>query len=118
MKDNRCYPNDEITDESKKYYFNCNRTNAEGTKCAICMEGFVLNNDGLCVDDEHCRYKEGGKCRSCDNEDGTFCLNDLFGCIEIYYDNCLECNNLLDFDSCTKCEDGYELTDYGRCEEP
>ena len=116
MKDNRCYRNYEIIDESKKFYFKCKRTNAEGTKCAICMEGFVLNDDGLCVDDEHCSYKEGGKCKSCNNDEGTYCLNNLFGCIQIYYDNCLECNNLLDFDVCTKCEDGYELNDYGRCE--
>ena len=116
MKDNRCYPNDEINDESQKYYFNCNRTNAEGTKCAICMEGYVLNNDGLCIDNENCAYKEGGKCKKCKDEEGTFCLNDIFGCIEIYYDNCLECNDLLDFDNCTKCEDGYELND-GSCYE-
>ena len=117
LKDNRCYPNDEITDESKKYYFNCNRTNLEGTKCEICMEGFVLNENGLCINDEECSYKEGGVCKACKNEDGTYCLNNIFGCVEIFYDHCLECNQILDFSNCTKCESGYYLDDYSQCRE-
>ena len=117
LKDNRCYPNDEIVDESKKYYFNCNRTNSDGSKCAICMEGFVLNENGLCVDEEHCSYKEGGICKGCTDEDGTYCLNNLFGCVEIYYDHCLECNQILDFGNCTKCESGFILDDYSQCVE-
>ena len=50
------------------------------------------------------------------NDRGSFCLNDIFGCVRILgYSYCLECNNLLDFLNCTKCFDGYYLDKNGRC---
>ena len=115
LKDNRCYPNDVIEDEEYKYYFNCNRTNSEGNKCEICMEGFVLNENGLCIDEEHCLNKVDGVYKRCNNENGYFCLNNIFGCVEIIYEGCLECNQLLDFFNCTKCENGYELNEHDYC---
>ena len=117
LKDNRCYTNEYIIDESKKYYFNCKRTNSEGNKCSICMEDFVLNENGLCIDEEHCSYKENDICKKCIDDDGTYCLNNIFGCVKIYSDHCLECNQLLDFDNCTKCESGYVLNDNSQCVE-
>ena len=117
LKDNHCYHNDEIQDEETKFYYNCNRTNSEGNKCAICMEGFELNEDGLCIDEEHCLTKVGGVCKECNNEDGFYCLNNIFGCVEIYYEGCLECNQILDFSNCTKCDVGYELDEYSFCNE-
>ena len=117
LKDNQCYHNDEIQDEETKFYFNCNRTNSEGTKCAICMEGYELNDKGLCIDEEHCTKKVDGVCKECDVEDGTYCLNNIFGCVEIYYNGCLECNQILDFSNCTKCDVGYELDEYAFCNE-
>ena len=117
LKDNHCYHNDEIQDEETKFYYNCNRTNTEGNKCAICMEGFELNEDGLCIDEEHCLTKVGGVCKECNNEDGFYCLNNIFGCVEIYYEGCLECNQILDFSNCTKCDVGYELDEYSFCNE-
>lgn len=118
LKDNRCYPNDEISDESKKFYYKCNRTNSEGNTCEICLEGFVLNENGLCIDEEHCSYKQGGICKACkDDEYASYCLNNIFGCVEYYSDNCLECNQLLDFGNCTKCETGFILDEYSQCVE-
>ena len=48
--------------KKKKFYFNCNKTNIEGNKCEICKEGYSLNEKGLCIDEEHCIYREGGIC--------------------------------------------------------
>ena len=119
LKDNRCYPNDEIDSEENKFYFRCNRTNKEGTKCEICLEDYVLNENGLCIDEEHCTYKEGGICKGCLNDGyDTYCLNNYFGCVEIYSSNCMECNQILDLSNCTKCEPGYVLNDNSQCEEP
>jgi len=118
LKDNRCYSNEEIDSEENKFYFRCNRTNKEGTKCEICLEDYVLNENGLCIDEEHCTYKEGGVCKGCLNDGNTYCLNNYFGCVEIYSDNCMECNQILDLSNCTKCEPGYVLNEYSQCEEP
>lgn len=113
----KCHYNDEIESEEKKFYYRCIKTNKEGDACEKCLDGFDLIN-GLCVDNEHCYDKsEDGNCFKCQNDNnGMFCLNKDFGCIEIFYKNCLECNDYLDFDSCTKCADGYVLNEYGICQ--
>ena len=116
LKNNRCYPNDEILSEKEKFYYNCNRTNQEGTKCEICLEGYVLNENGLCIDEEHCNSKIGGVCKSCQNTDDNYCLNNDFGCIFTFDAHCLECNQVLDFANCTKCESGYAINEYSVCE--
>ena len=112
----KCEINDEINNEDKKYYYRCNITNKEGNACEICLDGYNLQN-GLCIDDEHCVNKdEKGICLECqNNEDGTFCLNPIFGCVEIFFDNCLRCNDYLDFDFFNQCFDGYELDDNNFC---
>ena len=114
-----CEYNFEIINKEKKFYFRCNKTNKEGDKCEICDNGFVLNNNGLCMDINNCEEKdEDGNCKKCKiNENGYFCLNKDFGCIETYFDDCLECGDILDFDKCTKCIDGYEIGEYDLCYE-
>ena len=112
LKTRKCYPNDEIVSEEKKFYYRCNITNAEGTRCADCIEDYVLNENGLCIDLENCLSIDGNKCNQC-NED--YCLNNIFGCIKLYSGHCVECNQILDFANCTKCESGYELDDYNQC---
>ena len=43
------------------------------------------------------------------------------GCLHGYYlinsqtNTILSCNNIIDFGKCTKCEDGYELNENGKC---
>ena len=110
LKTGKCVINDEIEDENKKYYYKCNRTNAEGNACEICLDGFELEN-GLCIDKFHCiENDQDGSCKKCQNdENGNYCLNPIFGCIELYYDNCIECNDIFNLDRCTKCNDGYKI---------
>jgi hypothetical protein len=60
----------------------------------------------------HCAEKnEDGTCKKCQNDnEGAYCLNKEFGCVEISYQRkCLECDNISDFFSCTKCIEGYTL---------
>ena len=114
-----CEYNFEIKNEDKKLYFRCNRTNEDGDRCKICRDGYIVSSEGLCVDVEHCSEKDKeGKCIKCKiDENGYYCLNKDFGCIETYFDDCLECGNNLDFDKCTKCIDGYEIGEYDLCYE-
>jgi len=118
VKEGMCHDNDVILDENKKFYYRCNRTNEEGTACEICEEGnYTINENGLCFDDAHCvNMTETGECLNCQNDfNGTYCLNEYFGCEPMIFDNCLECNDLLDLYKCTKCIDGYEVNQYNIC---
>ena len=117
LKNGNCVPNFKIEDENKKFYYRCNKTNEEGTACQICLDGYTLNKDGLCVDNENCEEKsDDGTCLKClDEGDKNYCLNKDFGCVSSFYGNCLECNYLLDLSDCTKCADGFKVNDYGRC---
>jgi len=117
VKSGQCIYNDEIENEDKKFYFRCNRTDEEGTKCEVCDENLILNENGLCFDYEHCEEKnEDGTCKKCQNNiSRNYCLNKEFGCVDIFIkENCLECDNLYDFYYCTKCIDGYILNN-GNC---
>lgn len=121
-KKNQCIYNDEINDEDKKYYYRCNKTNEDGTSCEICNNGYELKN-GLCVDEFHCEERnEDGMCKRCGDKDEEYiyyhiqCLNSFFGCVESYFNkNCLECNEILNFQSCTKCLEGYIFNEKNEC---
>ena len=119
VKTGKCEYNDEIINKEKKFYYRCKRTNEEGTGCEICSNNYTLNENGLCIDEEHCvEKKEDGTCLKClNNEEESFCLNNIFGCIELYYDNCLECNDISILNKCTKCKDGFEPNNYYECSE-
>ena len=119
-KTGRCEPNDKIISQEKKYYYRCNVTSREENKCEICLDGFILDKNGICIDDIHCVEKnEDGTCKKCQNDyDGTFCVNKDFGCEIIFSDyNCLECNDIFDFNKCTKCFEGFELNEKDECME-
>ena len=49
----------------KKFYYHCNRTNKEGTACELCLNGFTLNENGLCIDKVSCKEEVDGKCIKC-----------------------------------------------------
>ena len=119
LKTGKCEYNDEIENEDKKIYYKCNITNKDSTSCEICINGYSLNKKGLCNDDLHCEEKdEEGFCKKCKNfedEYSNHCLNNEFGCVETYLDGCEICNNILDFDNCTKCFEGYELNEDNEC---
>ena len=117
IKTGKCHDNYIIYDEKEKFYYQCNRTNEEGNACEVCIDGYKVNENGLCVDDTLCEEKDdNGNCRKCKNNEGNFCLNNNFGCVETYIKNCLECNDLIDWD-CTKCNEGFELNKKGECVE-
>ena len=119
QKTGKCEDNEEINKEEEKIYFRCQKTNEEATECEECVKNFTLNEKGLCIDEEQCIEKnENGKCLTCYNDEiYSFCMNNDFECVETFVDKCLECNDILNFDKCTKCFDGYELDDNGYCVE-
>ena len=113
-----CKINYKIIDEETKFYFKCNKTNEEGNKCAFCINGLDLDENGLCVDYEHCVEGKAGVCKKCgkkDNEYLDYCLNSAFGCVQTFSKNCMECDDILDLNKCTKCLDGYELNSENIC---
>ena len=114
----KCENNYKIEKEENKIYYKCNMTNDDGTKCQKCVEEdkYILNNEGICIDDKHCIEKKDGICQKCLNERfDSYCLNNIFGCMHSFYENCLECNDILNFNRCTKCHEGYELNKYSIC---
>ena len=103
--------------EEQEIYFNCKKTNEEGTECEICNDYCELVN-GLCVDTVECAEEENGECIKCneiDYDDYYMCLNSVYGCVETWTLNCLRCDNMYNFDECTECLEGYELNDSGNC---
>jgi len=113
----KCEHNDEAKNKDKIFYYRCNKTNEEGTECALCIDDYVLKN-GLCVDEYHCvEQNEDGTCKRCfHNAYNSFCINHDFGCIDLLYDYCLECNDSSDLDKCTKCFDGYKINKFNQCD--
>ena len=111
-----CQINYKVLSEDNKFYYRCNQTNEKGNECQICNEGYDLNN-GLCVENKNCVEKnEDGNCIKCNGDDeNSYCLNEYFGCIKVYDDKCIECNNIFDFDKCTKCKEGYKLNEINEC---
>ena len=116
-KSGECENNIEVR-EDKKFYFRCKRTNEEGDGCEICDDGYILSDEGLCIDVEHCTEKnEEGKCLRCriDEIDENYCLNKDFGCVKTLFDKCVECEDSFDFNKCNKCVDGYEIGENDLC---
>jgi hypothetical protein len=118
-KTGKCVRNEFLEDENVKIYFACKKTNEEGDKCEKCINGYEVNEEGFCVNMANCEEKKDGKCLKCDGEkkeNGYFyCSNDVFGCIEGHFENCVKCNNLLDLYECTECKEGYENSLNGAC---
>ena len=107
-----CEINYKKINEEKKFYFRCNKTNEEGTKCEACLNGLDLDENGLCVENAHCVEEKNGICKKCkknEKEYLEYCLNSYFGCVPTYANNCLECDDILDISKFTKCIDGIEL---------
>ena len=117
IKTGKCEINQFIEKEEQKIFFRCNRTNEEGNACEECKDDYMSINDGICVDDLHCSKKdEDGSCLECQNdENGNFCLNPIYKCVETYNKNCLECSDIFNLDKCSKCIDGYEINEIGEC---
>ena len=119
QKTGKCELNYQIEKEEQIIYYRCNMTNDEGTKCQQCIEEedqYIINDEGICVEEDHCTNKTDGICQECMNEIfDSYCLNDIFGCVKSIYNNCLECNDIFHLGTCTKCHEGYELNKYNIC---
>ena len=115
LKKGICIENDRIENETYKIYFACNYTNEEGTKCEQCLDGYEVGEEGYCIDVERCIERENGNgvCLKCKDE---YCSNDVYGCVNSHYSNCVRCNNILDLYWCTQCEEGYKINTFGACD--
>ena len=116
LSKNNCINNKNVENEEKKFLYKCSKTNKNGSKCQECINGYSLNENGLCVNDKGCKERddEDDSCITCNN---NFCLNKDFECVLTDSKNCLRCNDFLDFNKCTKCQDGYELDEDNQCVE-
>ena len=115
-----CKNNYDIKEIDKKFFFRCNKVNENGSGCSKCEKDYlVINKNGLCYDKTHCEIFEKENCKKCkkENLDGyySYCLNKEFGCIDTFQKNCLRCDDILNIDTCTECENGYELDKDGNC---
>ena len=121
VKNGNCQINEYIEEEKDKYFYKCNYTNAEGTKCEVCINDYSVNDKGLCVYNSYCEEPDkDNNCKKCIKDDEAqntyYCLNSDFGCVVTNTIGCELCNNVTDFDICDKCRDGYILQD-GVCVE-
>ena len=87
------------------------------------MDGYVVGEEGYCIDVDHCEEKEGDICAKCkkiwpEHDDvHYYCYNSVFGCVRTYNRGCLKCENLTDLWECNECDEGFKLTEYGACKE-
>ena len=121
LTDGRCNYTDMVEEGQNGYCYKCVETNENGKGCKKCFEGYNLLENGFCSNLEYCEDKEDNNCLKCKNDaideygfNLLFCANKNFGCVEISNDICLRCDDIYDFDKCTKCVDGYYSED-GEC---
>ena len=110
-----CIENDKIENETYKIYFSCIYTNKEGTACEKCLDGYEVGEEGYCIDVERCieRENETGVCLKCKDD---YCSNDVYGCVDSHYSNCIRCNDLYDLYGCTECKEGYKINIFKACD--
>ena len=114
VKNQICLHNDFLDENNDKIHISCNKTNVEGTACAECINGYELNDEGLCVDIDICKEKINGKCIKCKDTISPngyhYCANEIFGCLETPIYDCLRCNDLTDLYECTEYKKGYYIS--------
>ena len=115
----KCIDNYYINENEKKYFYRCKFLNEKGNGCNKCENDLTPNKEGICFDDIHCAKKENGICKKCQKENpggyNSYCLNKDFGCIDSFLQNCIRCDDNLNLDVCTKCEEGYKVNKEGKC---
>ena len=119
VKKGICVDNEFLETEDDKIYFACNITNEDGTECEECIDGYQVGSEGYCIDVDRCEIENEGICIKCKDELGergnNYCANDIFGCVAIFDENCVKCNDLLELYSCTECKEGYKVNINGLC---
>ena len=116
VKNGKCEINNKIISEEKKFLYKCMETDLDGSSCEKCNDGYILKIN-FCFDDIHCIEKdEEGNCIKCKNDNEYIsCFNSFFGCVSNIDTKCIECNDINNFDKCTKCEEGYEIDENYKC---
>ena len=110
-----------MENENQKIYIACNKTNKEGDKCEICLDGYEVDENGYCVDVERCEEKENGICEKCGSDEKSilngyyYCANEIYGCLKTIIVGCKQCNDFNNLFSCTECHDGYYLNKEKKC---
>ena len=122
MKTGICIDNDyEPTNEKGFIYFNCNKTNDEGTACVECLSDGMIIKNGICYNIEDCEEINGENCLKCNSVENRtftdFCLNKDFGCVTSYTLDCHTCDNSYNFDECNKCKEGFKFDGNNSCVE-
>ena len=116
-----CSDNSYVINEDIKYYFRCKKLTEDGKKCDICEHDLNATTEGICYDDVNCEEFKDQKCIKCkkDNPWGYpgYCLNEEFGCVDSFLKHCIRCDDIMDMEKCTKCEEGYEIDELGYCVE-
>lgn len=100
--------------DKEKNFYKCLRTNKDGNKCEICESDYSLNENGICIDNIHCKEKnKNGICIECENSNNkNYCLNNNFGCVEnLNNNNWYRCDNDSNLNDCTECSDGFKLVE-------
>ena len=121
LTNGKCNYTEIIPENSVGFCYKCLETNENGKGCKKCFDGFSLSENGFCQNFDYCEEKKDNECLKCKqnykDEYGfnlSFCINEIFGCVEINNDNCLRCDDIYDLDKCTKCFEGYRVED-GKC---
>ena len=121
VKKGICFTNyDKPMENDKLIYYNCNKTNEEGTKCVECIDDNYVVQNGFCYNIAQCDQIVDNLCLNCkeNNTDMPWyfeCLNQNFGCVDTEKSNCYKCNDNFDFDKCSECKDGYVLNENNEC---
>ena len=117
VKNQKCVGNDYLENDNQRIYIACNRTNIEGNKCELCIDGYEVDNNGFCVDNKRCDEKdENGICVKCKDEvNDYYCANEVYGCLKTIIMGCKQCNDFKNLYSCTECREGFYLNDEKKC---
>jgi hypothetical protein len=102
--ENKCIPNSFYRENS--VFYKCLQTKNADTQCSLCENGYFLEN-GRCFDTLNCKERPNGNCAKCKND---YCLNNIYGCININIPNCERCDSN-DIHKCTGCAEGYYLNE-------
>jgi hypothetical protein len=117
LKSDLCYPmkiNSYINNkEFNKFCINCHQTNKEGTACEICADGFIVGENGVCINTLNCEEAYDGKCLKCKD---NYCLDEEQVCRLTEINNCLKCENKNNYNTkCTECNPGFILNENNIC---
>lgn len=121
LTNGKCNYTDIVLENQNGYCYKCIETNKNEEGCKKCFEGYTLSENGFCTNLDDCEDIENNNCVKCKTNiidsfgfNLLLCANKKYGCVENYNKICLRCDDIYDFDKCTKCVDGY-YSEEGEC---